>query len=238
MRQYESPNPGDFATAVFGDGPITGVEVGSRDSNSGKIYTWADSVKSGVNQVMSKLIPYHFNPTLLTNKTSLVEIRKVDKKFAEGHHSYYARSENYIYCKDCLNNSPNADEFSCCVIAIVSPYKGKGEDKNESKQGEDDIEPKHALLQVDAIFPHSSECQLAPSQRRNSIMDKTKGGSGWFKFSFPTSEIIRDTYKNQMDKLSSIPEDGEHFGMSIFILCNILTMYHASSHHVSSYLYT
>ena len=68
MRQYESPNPGDFAIAVFGDGPITGVEVGSRDSNSGKIYTWADSVKSGVNQVMSKLIPYHFNPTLLTNK--------------------------------------------------------------------------------------------------------------------------------------------------------------------------
>ena len=223
MRQYESPNPGDFATAVFGDGPITGVEVGSRDSNSGKIYTWADSVKSGVNQVMSKLIPYHFNPTLLTNKTSLVEIRKVDKKFAEGHHSYYARSENYIYCKDCLNNSPNADEFSCCVIAIVSPYKGELE------------EPNHARLQVDAIFPHCSQCDVTYSERRNYTMDKERGGPGWMKFPFPAQVIVGETYKNQVDRLNNIPEDGDHCGMYIYlILCCVLACYFLTTHRALS----
>ena len=150
----ESPSPKDFAVAIFGDSPIVGVQVGSLDSNSGKKYSLADSFKSCINHVISVLPTYKLHPTLLSNKQSLTEIRKVNNKFAEGHKSYAAGRSNFIYCEKCLNNSNKEGEFACCVIAIVSPYKGELE------------EPNHARLQVDAIFPHCSQCDVTHYQRR------------------------------------------------------------------------
>jgi hypothetical protein len=210
--KYPFPSPKDFAVAEFGDVPIIGVEVGSINPNTGKEYTWSDSYRSCLEKVMGRMIVYNYDPTLLSNKQPLADIRKVDKSFAEGHHAYSSRSENYIYCKRCLNNSNKAEDFACCVIAIISPYKP---DLDEKTTKGDNIKMKNAMVQVDAVIPHSSECHLPYLERRNCYMDKVHGGNGWIKFPFPTGHIIGDTYKKQMDKLQSIPENGEHFGMYI-----------------------
>lgn len=220
----ESPSPKDFAVAIFGDSPIVGVQVGSLDSNSGKKYSLADSFKSCINHVISVLPTYKLHPTLLSNKQSLTEIRKVNNKFAEGHKSYAAGRSNFIYCEKCLNNSNKEGEFACCVIAIVSPYKGELE------------EPSHAAcLQVDAIFPHCSQCDVTYSERRNYTMDKERGGPGWMKFPFPAQVIVGETYKNQVDRLNNIPEDGDHCGMYIYlILCCVLACYFLTTHRALS----
>lgn len=188
--KYKPPTPKDFADAVFGDKPLTG-----------------DSYMNCIEQAMETLKEYNYNPTYLSNKQPLTEIRRTNAKFAQGHHAFSSRSENYILCKSCFNNSNKEDDFACCVIAIVSPYK-----PNDNEKNGDNNELKNALVKVDAVIPHSSECHLPQLQRRNSIMDKENGGSGWIKFPFPTELIIDDAYKTLLDKLSSLPKDGEHFG--------------------------
>lgn len=194
--KFDIASAGDFAKAVAPDKILGPLIVGD--------VTAGDSHRCCLEYIIKKLESYDFHPTLFTNKDPITEIRGTSKGFGVGHSSFQSKRSTYIYCGKCFNNVPQADNFSCCVIASTSCEKLTDVEKGE-----------RFSVELLAVYPHSSQCTMKNAYRRNFKMDRENGGRGWDTFEFPIDEICRGTYNNICEKLDNVGEDGDHYGKKL-----------------------
>jgi hypothetical protein len=85
-------------------------------------------------------------------------------------------------------------------VGVTNDQKDRCTVENEGKAmdvGEIYYRPAVKLLMV---YPHSDQCNIKLSQRRNSKLDKEYNGRGRDTVPFPT-ELLDNTYYNFVDKL-------------------------------------
>ena len=170
------PTPKDFAEAVF---PNIVVGKNHRDC---------------IDTIIKKLKAYNCFACTLSSATSLTAIRKLEPGFAKSHAQWSSkRIANYLYCENCLNNTPDAKKFHLSVVATLS-YKEQNND---------------ATVKVLAVYPHPSQCNLALTSRRNYKIDKENKGLGWETLDFELGDIVGDTYSKfvQILRCTKINED-------------------------------
>ena len=101
------------------------------------------------------------------------------------------------------------------VVAILAYHPDKDEGGGVIRGG----------VKVLAIFPHSSQCTCPHSSRRNYIMSRENGGTGWLLINdYPVEAIVGQTYNPIIDKLNSIEKGGQHFGENHLCVCIVLCM--------------
>lgn len=90
---------------------------------------------------------------------------------------------------------------------VMDRFEGIGEEKD---RGVYYYRPAVKLLMV---YPHSDQCNIVLSKRRNSKLDKEHNGRGWDTFDFPIADLCGSTYDNFVDKLKQTNWDiGDHLG--------------------------
>lgn len=193
-EQPNFPTPVDFAEAIFPT-LLTGREI------CGQV-TECMSHRDCIKEAIKTLQAYNCSACTLTSNKNISNLRREHSQFAACHNPFQRGRTVYLYCKNCLNDCDNIQDWHADVVAILTHEK-----KNVAGS------TNHvSTVKVVAVFPHPSQCNVDPKFRRNYKFDKNNNGRGWEKFSFDLEVIIGDTYKSILSNLQCTGKDGEHCG--------------------------